>query len=82
VHEDAVEGRHYDPTTLIEFMHRITLQDKALCRIAQQGVSSYAYDNSAPYHPVFEPPVRGFIRTYLGHVAEERARRSGCPGAS
>ena len=72
VHEDAVEGRDYDPDALMEFMDRTNIQDKDLCRIVQQGVTSHAYDNSAPYHRVFEAPVRGFMRTYLDHVADER----------
>lgn len=68
VHEDAVEGVDYDVDSLPDFMHHINLEDKELCRVVQQGVNSYAYRNEAPYHRLFEAPVRGFLRTYLDHV--------------
>ncbi|MGD6741773.1 aromatic ring-hydroxylating oxygenase subunit alpha [Streptomyces sp. BH106] len=70
VHEDAVPGQDYDPDALPEFMDTINLQDKELCRIAQAGISSSAYDNSAPYHPFFEAPAMGFLGTYLNHVRD------------
>ena len=71
VHEDAVEGKDYDPDSVIEFEHRINLQDTELCDIVQLGVSSHAYDSSAPYHPVFEAPLRGYMRTYLDYVTDD-----------
>jgi phenylpropionate dioxygenase-like ring-hydroxylating dioxygenase large terminal subunit len=68
VHEDAVEGQDYDPENVAEFEHQINVEDTDLCGVVQLGVSSQAYDNSAPYHPVFEAPLRGYMRTYLEHV--------------
>jgi Rieske 2Fe-2S family protein len=68
VHADARDGIDYDVDELVGFMHVTNVEDKELCRIAQEGICSTAYDNSAPYHPVFEAPVRGFLRTYLDHV--------------
>jgi phenylpropionate dioxygenase-like ring-hydroxylating dioxygenase large terminal subunit len=70
VHEDAVEGVDYHVSDVVEIMDVTNEQDKALCRLAQIGVLSSGYDNSAPYQPQLEAPVRGFLNAYLAHVEE------------
>jgi phenylpropionate dioxygenase-like ring-hydroxylating dioxygenase large terminal subunit len=73
VHEDAVEGVDYDVDGVIELVDVTNLQDKELCRLAQLGINSTAYDNSAPYQPQLEAPVRGFLKTYLDQVGRVQA---------
>ncbi|MGD6741814.1 aromatic ring-hydroxylating oxygenase subunit alpha [Streptomyces sp. BH106] len=68
VHEDAVEGEDYTIEGVKEIMDVTNEQDKRLCRLAQLGVNSSGYDNSAPYQPQLEAPVRGFLDTYLDIV--------------
>jgi Rieske 2Fe-2S family protein len=75
VHEDAVEGQDYDSQRVIELIDVTNKQDKELCRIAQEGTLSTAYDNTAPYNPVYEWPVRPFLKTYLRYL-------NGGPGSS
>lgn len=70
VHEDAVEGEDYDVDKVTEIIDVTNDQDKGLCRIAQLGVNSSGYDNSAPYQPQLEAPVRGFLNAYLDHVED------------
>jgi Rieske 2Fe-2S family protein len=69
VHADAREGVDYDADQVAEFFHVTNLEDQELCRIAQEGIRSTAYDHSGPYHPALEALVRGYMRTYLDHVA-------------
>jgi Rieske 2Fe-2S family protein len=64
VHEDAVEGEDYDPERVIELIDVTNQEDDAICRMVGEGVLSSAYDNSAPYHPVYEWTVRPFLKTY------------------
>jgi Rieske 2Fe-2S family protein len=71
VHEDAVEGEDYDPEQVMELINVVNEQDKEICRIAQEGILSTAYDNTAPFHPTFEWPVRPFLRTYLDYVTDD-----------
>lgn len=70
VHENAVEGVDYNIEDVVEIIDVTNEQDKALCRLAQLGVNSSGYDNSAPYQPQLEAPIRGFLNAYLDHVEE------------
>jgi phenylpropionate dioxygenase-like ring-hydroxylating dioxygenase large terminal subunit len=70
VQEDAVEGLDYTVEGVTEIIDVTNEQDKALCRLAQLGVNSSGYDNSAPYQPQLEAPVRGFLNAYLDHVED------------
>ncbi len=70
VHEDAVEGVDYTADDVAELIDVTNEQDKALCRLAQLGVNSSGYDNSAPYQPQLEAPVRGFLNAYLDHIED------------
>lgn len=70
VHEDAVEGEDYTIEGVAEIIDVTNEQDKGLCRIAQLGINSSGYDNSAPYQPQLEAPVRGFLDAYLAHVED------------
>jgi Rieske 2Fe-2S family protein len=68
VHAEAREGIDYTVDDVVAFMHVTNLEDEELCRIAQEGINSTAYQNSAPYHRGLEGTVRRFMRTYLDHV--------------
>jgi phenylpropionate dioxygenase-like ring-hydroxylating dioxygenase large terminal subunit len=70
VHEDAVEGVDYDVEKVVEIIDITNAQDKELCQLVQTGVNSSGYDNSAPYQPQREGPIRGFLRAYLDHVKD------------
>jgi glycine betaine catabolism A len=72
VHEDAVEGVDYDVDQVVELIDITNEQDKELCRLAQLGINSSAFDNSAPYQPQLEAPVRGFLKAYLNQVGDVR----------
>jgi Rieske 2Fe-2S family protein len=72
VHEDAVEGVDYEVDEVVRLIDITNEQDKELCRLVQLGVNSSGYDNSAPYHPQHEAPVRGFLQAYLDHVKPGR----------
>ncbi|GAA4013561.1 aromatic ring-hydroxylating dioxygenase subunit alpha [Streptomyces plumbiresistens] len=72
VHEDAVEGVDYDVDNVIHLIDVTNEEDKELCRLVQLGVNSSGFDNSAPYQPQLEAPVRGFLRSYLDHVDADR----------
>jgi len=65
-----VEGLDYTVEGVTEIIDVTNEQDKALCRLAQLGVNSSGYDNSAPYQPQLEAPVRGFLNAYLDHVED------------
>ena len=73
MHEDAVEGVDYDVDQVVELIDVTNEQDKELCRVAQLGINSSAFDNSAPYQPQLEAPVRGFVGAYLKQVGDVQA---------
>lgn len=70
VHEDAVEGVDYNVDDVIKLIDVTNDEDKDLCRLVQIGVNSSGYDNSAPFQPQLEAPIRGFLRAYLHQVKD------------
>jgi Rieske 2Fe-2S family protein len=68
VHEDAVEGRDYDPDHLTHVWRQTNIQDSAFCARAQAGVSSPAYE-PGPYVPS-EYQVDAFCRWYIDRLKE------------
>ena len=67
VHEDAVEGRDYDPDA-VSWVWRITVeQDRTICENNQLGVLSSRY-RPGP-HAATERPADDFVRWYLGELS-------------
>ncbi len=64
VHQDAVEGRDYDPARLLPFWQLTSEQDWEICERQQRGVETSAYE-PGPYSTHKEYNVEGFIRWYL-----------------
>ena len=67
VDRDAVEGRDYRLDQLLPFWQLTSEQDWALCRRAQQGVSSRAY-RPGPLSTYKEWNLEAFIRWYLDRL--------------
>jgi Rieske 2Fe-2S family protein len=67
VHEDAVEGRDYDPDA-VSWVWRITAeQDRTICENNQRGIQSSRY-RPGP-HAKTEQPADDFVRWYLAELA-------------
>lgn len=64
VHKDAVEGRDYHLEELMPFWQLTSEQDWVICKIAQLGIRSSAYQ-PGPYSTYKEYNVEAFVRWYL-----------------
>jgi Rieske 2Fe-2S family protein len=66
VHPDAEEGVDYDPGMLLKVWTATNEQDAELVALAQQGVSSPAYE-PGPYAPT-EKDVEAFVSWYIARL--------------
>ncbi len=69
VHPEAEVGRDYELEKLMPFWQLTSEQDWELCRFAQIGISSSAY-NPGPYSTHKEYNVDAFVRWYLEALAQ------------
>ncbi|WP_137121143.1 aromatic ring-hydroxylating oxygenase subunit alpha [Segeticoccus rhizosphaerae] len=68
VHEDAVEGEDYDVAALTDVWRATNEQDRGFVRLAQQGVSSPAYE-PGPYS-ASEYQVEQFCAWYIERMTQ------------
>lgn len=67
VHQDAVEGRDYDPQRVAAFWRIVTEQDWELCENNQKGINCSRYQ-PGPYSFIAEPGVEQFADWYLRQI--------------
>lgn len=68
VHEDAVEGRDFDVTKLVEVGHITQVEDNVLCEMTQSGLRSRHYV-PGPIVAKVEPGIRDFSDAYAKLMA-------------
>lgn len=74
VHEDAVEGKDYDPEQVAHVWKATSEQDWELCENNYAGIKSLAYE-PGPLSEVTESSVESFLRWYLSRL--ETTEKSG-----
>ena len=76
VHEDAVEGVHYDEDSLIDVFHRTNEEDKAFGERNYQGILSSRFV-PGPLHPRRETDIIATYELYRKMMAAEHVLQPG-----